>query len=361
MNRKLRVGIIGCGRFAAPGHAIQYALNPRCEFAAVCDRDEERARSFAGKFRVPEYFSDAEKMLDSARLDAVSIATPTFTHAELTIAAAARGIHVLCEKPFSISEEEGRSMIDACASAGVRLHVGFHKRYDLGIALVREKIMSGEYGDCFHAELRWNGLSTMGNVPLFNRLVEAAGALGVSLEDFTPDWRFSDPRIPGGVLEVFCHVADLALWFFGAPNEIEGEAKTVASDARKPDHAAALLRYSNGPVVYLTMSPRSLTLKESECGRLNCTGGNLYYDTDSTRQTFFPARVTAETDGGLFGARRTLPPRISLNPLMNMPHYHKINNFLLDAAGELPDSERDFVATGEQALEVDKVIRTILR
>jgi predicted dehydrogenase len=338
---------------------VHYRLNPRCELAAVCDVKEEAARKLASRYGAGRVFTDAEEMLSRGGLDAVSICTPTFTHAELTEAAAARGIHVLCEKPFAASPEEGERMVAACERAGVALHVGFHKRYDRGIARARELVTAGALGRCFHAEIRWGGLSTMGNVPIVNRAMELAKRAGMPLESFSPDWRFSDPRIPGGILEVFCHIIDLAVWMFGAPDEAAGDARVVSPDAKKPEHGVALLKYAGGPDVFLTMSSRALALREREEGLFHCEDGNVMFGTHSMKQSFLPADVTVETGGGLFGARRRefIPP--DTRPLRNMPHYRKIDNFILDALGELPAEELPFIARGQAGVEVDKIIKDL--
>lgn len=358
-KRKLRVGIIGCGRFSEPGHALHYKLNPRCEFAAVCDTREEQAQKLAGRFGVKEVYTDAEEMLDRAGLDAVSVCTPTFTHADLVCAAASRGIHVMCEKPFSVSPEEGERMVRACADNGVALHVGFHQRYDRGIGRARKLAAGGDFGACFHAEFRWKGLSTMGNVPVINNVLNLARSAGMSMEGFSPDWRFSDPRIPGGILEVFCHSIDLAVWMFGAPDSVEGVSRMVSAEARKPDHSVALLKYNNGPVVFLTMSARALALWETQDARFLCENGNVMYDTNSNLQSVIPARVTVETGRGLFGSRRPEFIAPDPRPLHNVPHYRKIDNFLLDAMGELPSEEQEYVARGEDGMRADAVIEKI--
>jgi len=359
---KLRVGLIGCGRFSVPGHAVYYKIHPGWEFAAVCDVKEEAAEKVARGFGVPSVYTQYEKMMDEADLDAVSVCTPTFTHAEIVLAVAERGIHVLCEKPFSTSPEEGEKMISACSDNGVVLQVGFNKRYDRGIEKARNIISGEKYGRCFHAEYRWNGLSTFGTVPAVNNALKILEKLGYSLENYSPDWRLSDPRIPGGVLEVFCHIVDLALWTFGEPDEVVGEAFMVDEDARKPDHTAVIFKYSGeGRVVYLTMSNRALALSESESGMFQCTGGNIGYRTNSTRQAILPAPVTVETGEWFFGRRRRLPASVSSNPLMNMPFYRRIDSFLLDIRDELPPELESTVPHGEDGLAVDRVIHKILK
>ncbi len=361
MAKKLRVGLIGCGRFSEPGHALHYKLNPKSELAAVCDVKEESARKLASRYGVSDVYSDAVEMLSRAGLDAVSICTPTFTHAELTEAAASRGIHVLCEKPFAVSPEEGEQMVETCAKAGVVLHVGFHQRYDRGIGRVRDLVSAGgALGRCFHAEFRWRGLTTMGNVPVINHALDIARRAGISLESWSPDWRLSDPRIPGGVLEVFCHIIDIAVWMFGAPDGATGDARIVSPEAKKPEHGVTLLKYDGGPDVFLTMSSRALSLWEREDGLFHCESGNVLFETHSNRQSFFPAEVTVETGAGLFGNRRREFVAPDIHPMRNIPHYRKIDNFILDALGELPEEEKPFIARGQAGVEVDRIIRKII-
>lgn len=360
-DRKLKVGLIGCGRFAVPGHALPYFLNPACDFTSVCDICEENAEKIAKHFGAQNVCTEYEDMLDNSGVDAVSICTPTFTHFDIASAAAERGIHVLCEKPLGVSADDSRRIVDVCRDSGVVLHTGFHKRYDAGIARVRSMIREERRGHCFGAEFRWDGLATFGTVPSVNTMVGIMQKFGYSSESFSPDWRLKDPRTPGGVLEVLCHLLDLAVWFFGTPDEVTGDAATVSEDAVKPEHAAVLFKYVDGPAVYITMSIRALAMADREQGLFNCTDGNIKYSTGSTRQTFLPAKIVVETGDGPFGLRRPLPPRLYSSPAMNMPLYRRNNNFILDALGKLPPEEEDTVATGEAGLAIDTILEKIQR
>ena len=361
MKKKLRAGLIGCGRFSVPGHAAYYRLHPGFEFAAVCDLKRGAAEKVGRAFGVSSVYDDYEKMLDEAGLDAVSICTPTFTHAQIAAAAAERGIHVLCEKPFAISPEEGEGMVSVCRENGVVLHVGFNKRYDRGIEHARNLVAGEKYGRCFHGEFRWYGLSTFGTVPAVNSIIGVLEKFGYSPESYSPDWRLSDPRIPGGVLEVFCHLVDLALWTFGEPGEVFGDAFRVSGEAKKPEHTAVIFKYpERARTVYLTMSNSALSLSETESALFQCTGGNLRYETNSSRQTFLPAPVTAETDRGFFGRRSKLRPALSPNPLENLPFYRRLDCFLKDIRGELAPELESTAPRGEAGLAVDRVIHRIL-
>lgn len=354
-NRKIRVAVAGCGRFSEQGHLVPYFLHPQAEIVAVCDLREDVAKKAASRYRVRSVHTDFEKMLDVEKPDAVSICTPTFTHADLTVAAAARGVNVFCEKPMSPSPQEGERMIAACRDAGIVLHVGYHKRCDRGLRKLKE-LLDGNYcGECFQADIEWSGLSTFGNVPFVNRMMELSGMLGVSTESFSPGWRFNDPRCPGGVFEVICHEIDLAIWLFGPPESVEGEIRVLSPDCERPDHAVILLKNSKTATTYITMSRNTLSLKEEDRGLFRCKRGNISFSTNGTRQAFLPAKLTVQTGEGLFGRTRTMnvPPVFSA---VSSPHYRKINNFFLEIDGELPAVELPSVCHGEDALETDKVV-----
>lgn len=352
---KVRVAVVGCGRFSEPGHLFYYRMHPKAELVAVCDAREEAARKMARRYDAPAVYTNYEEMLDRAKPEAVSICTPTFLHADQTVAAAERGIHVLCEKPMAPSPADGERMTAACRAAGVRLHVGYHMRYDRGIMKLKRLLDQRTYGDCFQAELTWIGLSTFGNVPVVNRAMEWADRLGVSKEGFSPGWRFTDARCPGGVFEVICHLIDMAVWFFGAPKRVQGETRTLTPGCTRSDHAAILLTGAGDEIVYVTMSHKSLSLREEEKGLFRCTGGNILMHTDSTRQAMLPAHLRAQTDEGILGREREIPVA-PLPSALTLPHYHKIDNFLRDVRGRLPVDEEANVCRGENAMEVDRVV-----
>src|SRR5215469_15077760 len=99
--RKLRTGLIGCGK-VADLHAAALQSLPESEFVAVCGRAPEKANAFAAKYRVAAY-TDINEMLAKAQLQAVCICTPHPEHARPAIAAARAGVNVLVEKPLASS------------------------------------------------------------------------------------------------------------------------------------------------------------------------------------------------------------------------------------------------------------------
>src|SRR4051812_42760572 len=96
------------------------ALNslPEADFVACCDQDVERARATATKYSVPQVFDNADDLLREADVEAVLICTPHPAHERLVVASTQAGVHVLCEKPISVTVDAATRMIDAAKAAG---------------------------------------------------------------------------------------------------------------------------------------------------------------------------------------------------------------------------------------------------
>lgn len=129
MDKRLKVGVIGCGLIAQVMH-LHYLreLSDRFEIAAICDLSAEARAAVAHEYAVPNQF-DTWQQLIAQPIDAVLVLT-SGSHAPAAIAAAKAGIHVLVEKPMCFSVAEGKAMVDAADQAGVTLMVAYNKRYD---------------------------------------------------------------------------------------------------------------------------------------------------------------------------------------------------------------------------------------
>jgi phthalate 4,5-cis-dihydrodiol dehydrogenase len=125
--------------------APTFSLDPRVELVAAADPREEAREKFRRDFG-GEAFSTVESLVERKDLDAVYVATPHQFHAEHARLAAAKGKHLLVEKPMALSVVECRSMIDAARSAGVQLIVGHSHSFDAPIRRAREIIESGAAG-----------------------------------------------------------------------------------------------------------------------------------------------------------------------------------------------------------------------
>ncbi len=148
----LGVGVIGTGTWGSV-HARTYDSVDRVNVAAVADLDPERAQTLAADYGATAYTDYRELLADDA-VEAVSIVTPDFAHAEIALAAAEAGKHILCEKPLAMTVEECEAIIAAAAKARVHLMVDFHARWSPPFFKARQAIEKGEIGVPQHAYYR---------------------------------------------------------------------------------------------------------------------------------------------------------------------------------------------------------------
>jgi inositol 2-dehydrogenase len=143
---RIRVGIIGAGRIGRV-HAATLAHHlPDALPAAIMDTNSEAARTLAREFGIPRVAETAEELLCAPDVDAVLICSSTGTHAGLVEQAARAGKHIFCEKPIDHSLEKIDRALAAVAKAGVKLQVGFNRRFDANFMRVRRAVESGEIG-----------------------------------------------------------------------------------------------------------------------------------------------------------------------------------------------------------------------
>jgi len=146
MHNVLNVGIIGAGRIGRI-HARSLAfLIPEARAAAIADVDGEAARAAAEALRIPGVFQDHRRILEDPEIAAVAICAPTSLHAALIEEAAAAGKHIFCEKPVAIDLARVDAALEAVRRAGVKLQVGFNRRFDPSFARVRRAVAEGEIG-----------------------------------------------------------------------------------------------------------------------------------------------------------------------------------------------------------------------
>lgn len=180
---KLKVGVIGCGSIARYRHLPEYAANGQVEIAAVCDIVESRAAEMAEQYNAKAY-TDYEQMLADADLDIISVCTPNYLHAPMSIAALNVGKHVLCEKPMATSEEDALAMIEAAKSNDKKLMIAHNQRFVPSHVKARELIENGEVGRIFSFRTAFGhpgpeGWSIDGKGSWFFRKEEAfIGAMG---------------------------------------------------------------------------------------------------------------------------------------------------------------------------------------
>jgi predicted dehydrogenase len=145
MKQQVRVGIVGVGSVARV-HIEAYRQVNGITIVSVADTNPTQL-AWAGQQLGISCYSTLDDMLRGQRLDVVSVLTPPASHEELVTSCARAGVHVLCEKPMSLSVESCERMIEACRANGVRLGYGSSYRYLPAVMTAREMILRGDIGD----------------------------------------------------------------------------------------------------------------------------------------------------------------------------------------------------------------------
>ena len=147
----LRVGIIGAGHISE-SHIKAYQANGNCEIKAIADMNEKYAQERAKEFGIEKAYSDYRDILKDESIDAVSIATPTFTHKDIVIEALNSGKNVLCEKPPALNADEVRECEEAAKKSGKLLMFAFVCRFKVQTQFLKKYIEEGRMGKFVSAE-----------------------------------------------------------------------------------------------------------------------------------------------------------------------------------------------------------------
>lgn len=147
MENQLNVGIIGVGRI---GKVHTMSINnhlPQVKVKAVTDIVVAQAKAWASEAGIEKVYDSYQELLADPEIDAVLVCSSTNTHAEISIAAAKAGKHIFCEKPVDLSVQKVEAVIQAAQDAGVKLQIGFNRRFDHNFQKAKELIQSEVIGD----------------------------------------------------------------------------------------------------------------------------------------------------------------------------------------------------------------------
>ena len=147
MKERITFGILGGGRIGKM-HAENLLFGlPNTRLAAVADPYADTITEWAGEVNLPKLTADAEEVIADPRIDAVIICSPTDTHAEYIIQCAEAGKHILCEKPISFDVKRTMEALRIVESSGVKLQIGFNRRFDTNAQEIYKAVSSGRIGD----------------------------------------------------------------------------------------------------------------------------------------------------------------------------------------------------------------------
>ena len=180
-DRKLRIGIIGTGGIAH-SHIASYLKQDDVEVVAGADLIPGKAAEFFKSHNVEaKDFVDYKEMIDTMNLDAVSVCTYNTTHAECTIYALEHGLHVLLEKPMTVTLDEAIYICRAEKKSGKVLTIGFQPRFDANMKMIKKIVQTGELGRVFYVQTgggRRHGIPVSWSETFIEKDKAGLGALG---------------------------------------------------------------------------------------------------------------------------------------------------------------------------------------
>ncbi len=247
MSKTVRIGIIGTGGIAR-AYARAYHAIPEVEVVGLCDIVPGRAELFGEVQNFPEaqVFEDYRDMLDSLEMDAVSVSTPNLAHSFITIDCLKAGLHVLCEKPMSVTLEEAVDMAKAAKKAERILSIGFQPRYDPNMQTIRELVQSGVLGKIYYVE---TGGGRRRGIPggSFIKKDEAGFGAIADIGCYSLDMALNALGYPKP-LSVTAHSSD----YFGKSSKYRGNWDPA--DFGVEDFGTAFIRLENDMVLYFKIS-----------------------------------------------------------------------------------------------------------
>jgi myo-inositol 2-dehydrogenase/D-chiro-inositol 1-dehydrogenase len=224
MGESVRVGVVGLGRMGRFHAANLAGRIPGARLMRIADAVEDAARENAACLGGVEWSTRYEDMLEDPEVEAVVVASPTQLHAEMATAAAAAGKHVFCEKPISLELERTWQVIEAVRAAGVKLQVGFQRRFDPDYLAAKEKISASHIGEVY----------------LFRTTLRDMHSPG-----------FDYIKGSGGFFaDVTVHDFDAARWLIGEISEVTATGAALSDpgfeEAGDIDNAVITLRFASG-------------------------------------------------------------------------------------------------------------------
>lgn len=249
-NRKLRVGIIGCG-WIAGAHIDSYKRMPDVEVVAGCDLIPGKAAKFFkdnGVEGVKTDYASHKEMLDdeSLALDAVSVCTYNRQHAAPTIYALSKGVNVMLEKPFTVTLDEALEVMKAEKASGKVLSIGFQPRLDPNMQMIKKIVDSGELGKIYYIQTgggRRRGIPTPFGTTFIEDATAGLGALA-DIGCYSLDMVLNAIGYPKP-LSVSGYKSD----FFGKDPVTYGDHPEYAAKFGVDDFAAAFIRLEGGVIL----------------------------------------------------------------------------------------------------------------
>ena len=217
---ELQFAVIGTGFWAQFQIGAWKELSG-ARLVAVCDRDPVRAEAVARRFGMPRVYYDAERLIDSEKLDFVDVAVGPEAHAALVLLAARRRVPVICQKPMALDFPSCQQMVDACREAGIPFLIHENYRWQEPMRRIKQALEAGRIGRAFRAHVQFSH----GDIRLFDN----------------QPYLFAQPHF--AMFDMGPHLLDLPRFFFGEPGSVYAREYLIHPGFQGEDIVSVMLAY----------------------------------------------------------------------------------------------------------------------
>ncbi|MCC6728652.1 MAG: Gfo/Idh/MocA family oxidoreductase [Chthonomonadales bacterium] len=229
MARTYRVGVASMVHDHVWGELRHWAEQPNARLVAAGDENAELREKARDGFGVERLYDSWQQMLEEEELDIVQAASDNRSGADIVEACAARGIHVVSEKPMSATLAQANRMVAAARRAGIRLLINWPTAWSPAVQEMERRILAGE----------------IGQVTYFKQRSAHNGPKEIGCSRYFWEWLYDEERNGAGALmDYCCYSADMCARFLGLPRQVTGFRGVFVKDYPLPDdNAIILMRY----------------------------------------------------------------------------------------------------------------------
>lgn len=228
----IRWGFIGCGSVTEKKSGPAFGKVEDSQVVAVMRRDAVLAMDYAARHKIDKWYTDAQKLIDDPKVNAIYVATPPSTHAEYAIAAMRAGKPVYVEKPMAASYEECKEMLRVSEETGVPCFVAYYRRTLPYFKRVKQILDDGMLGDISTIQIRFS-------MPPY----------AADLRRDTLPWRVKKKYAGAGYFyDLASHQLDLLDYLFGPITDAQGHTSNIAGLYDVEDTVSATFQFESGVV-----------------------------------------------------------------------------------------------------------------
>ncbi len=275
MNDTLQFAILGAGRIGQVHSENLTRFIPEAEVVVIADVIHEAAQKTAQRFGIPQASGNPAEVFNNDAIDAVAICSSTETHTDFIIQAARAGKHVFCEKPIALNLPAVDEALAVVAESGVKLQIGFNRRFDPNFRGVRDAVRAGEAGAPYLVQI-----TSRDPAPPTLRYIEGSGGL---------------------FLDMMIHDFDMARFLLD--DEIDEVSASGAvrvdpaiGEAGDIDTAVVTLRYRSGALGVITNSRQAVYGYDQKVEVLGSLG-SISCENNT------PDRIIRQTEAGVIHAK----------------------------------------------------------